>query len=68
MNYVEMYKNVMADLGKVEGGNNEKFDELFLLTCLLIDNMSCENKEQLDRILTMLKEFDYAKNFNWEVK
>lgn len=68
MNYVEMYKNVMADLRKIEGGNDEKFDELFLLTCLLIDNMSCENKEQLDRILTMLKEFDYAKNFNWEVK
>lgn len=68
MNYVEMYKNVMADLGKVKGGNDEKFNELFLLTCLLIDNMSCENKEQLDRILTLLKEFDYAKNFNWEVR
>lgn len=63
MNCCKMYENVMKDLGKVKGGNDEKFSELFLLTCMLIDNMSCGNKEQLDRILTLLKEFDYEKNF-----
>lgn len=63
MNYFEMYKNVMENLGKVKGGNEEKFNELFLLTCMLIDNMSCGNKEQLDRILELLNEFDYEKNF-----
>lgn len=66
MNYIEMYKNVMEDLGKVEGGNDEKFNELFLLTCLLIWNMSCANKEQLERILTLLNEFDYKRNFEGE--
>lgn len=63
MNCYKMYENVMKDLGKVKGGNSEKFNELFLLTCLLIDNMSCGNKEQLNRILTLLNEFDYDKNF-----
>lgn len=62
MNYVEMYNNVMKDLGKVEGGNDEKFNELFILTCLFIYNMSCEGK-QLERILTLLNEFDYKRNF-----
>ena len=66
MNYIEMYKNVMEDLGKVKGGNDEKFNELFLLTCLLIWNMSCANKEQLERILTLLNEFDYKRNFESE--
>ena len=62
----ELYKNVMEDLGKVKGGNGEKFNELFLLTCMLIWNMSCGNKEQLDRILTLLNEFDYKRNFESE--
>ena len=66
MNYYELYKNVMEDLGKVKGGNDEKFNELFLLTCMLIWNMSCGNKEQLDRILTLLNEFDYKRNFRGE--
>ena len=68
MNYIEMYKNVRKDLGKVKGGNDEKFNELFLLTCLLIWDMSCANKEQLDRILTLLNEFDYKRNFESEEK
>lgn len=66
MNCSEMYKNVIEDLGKVKGGNDEKFSELFLLTCMLIWNMSCGNEEQLDTILTMLKEFDYKRNFEEE--
>lgn len=66
MNYIEMYKNVRKDLGKVKGGNDEKFNELFLLTCLLIWDMSCANKEQLERILTLLNEFDYKRNFESE--
>lgn len=66
MNCYELYKNLMEDLGKVKGGNDEKFNELFLLTCMLIWNMSCGDEEQLDRILTLLNEFDYKRNFENE--
>lgn len=62
MDYIQLYKNVIKDLKKVKGGKSEKFDEIFLLTCLLIYDMSCSGKN-LDLILTLLNEFDYNKNF-----
>lgn len=64
MEYVKIYKNIMKELEKIND-NDEKFDNLFLVTCLLIYNMSCQGK-QLDRILQLLNEFDYNKNFKGE--
>lgn len=62
----KMYENVINELAEMEGSNEEKFNELFLLTCMLIWNMSCGNEKQLDRILTLLNEFDYKRNFESE--
>lgn len=62
----KMYENVINELAEMEGSNEEKFNELFLLTCMLIWNMSCGNEKQLGRILTLLNEFDYKRNFESE--
>lgn len=61
MNYYKMYENVIKSLNKMDT-KEERFENLFLLTCMLIDNLSCQSKN-LEQILILLQEFDYDKNF-----
>lgn len=66
MEFYKIYKKVIKDVDKING-NEEKFNTLYLLTCLLIFNLSneCSN---LDVLLKTFKEFDYKKNFGYESK
>lgn len=64
MNYYKIYKKVIKDIDKIEG-NEDKFNNMYLLTCLLIFNLSNEGKN-LDTLLMTFKEFDYKKNFGYE--
>lgn len=66
MNYYKIYKKVIKDIDKIEG-NEDKFNNMYLLTCLLIFNLSNEGKN-LDTLLNTFKEFDYKKNFGYESK
>lgn len=56
MDYIKIYNNVVKDLEKIK--KEKRFDNLFLLTCLLIYNMSCEG-DQLGLTLRLINEFDY---------
>ena len=64
MNYYKIYKKIVKDIDKL-GSNEDKFNNLYLLTCLLIFNLSNETKN-LDVLLKTFKEFDYKKNFGYE--
>ena len=64
MNYFKIYKKVVRDISKFET-KEEQFNNLYLLTCLLIFNLSNEGKN-LDILLKTFKEFDYKKNFSYE--
>ena len=66
MEFYKIYKKVIKDVDKISG-NEEKFNTLYLLTCLLIFNLSNECKN-LDILLKTFKEFDYKKNFGYESK
>lgn len=66
MNYYKIYKKVIKDIDKIEG-NEDKFNNMYLLTCLLIFNLSNEGKN-LDVLLRTFEEFDYKKNFGYESK
>ena len=56
MDYIKIYNSVVKDLEKIK--KEKRFDNLFLLTCLLIYNMSCEG-DQLGLTLRLINEFDY---------
>ena len=62
MIFYEMYKSIIDEIDKIDS-KEKQFEEMFLLITALIYNISCGGK-QLDTILTLLKEFDYEKNFN----
>lgn len=64
MNYYKIYKKIIKDIDKIEGNEN-KFNEIYLLTCLLIFNLSNAGSN-LDVLLQTFKEFDYKKNFGYE--
>ncbi len=64
MNYYKIYKKIIKDIDKIEG-NEDKFNNLYLLTCMLIFNLSNGGKN-LDTLLQTFKEFDYKKNFGYE--
>ena len=64
MNYFKIYKKVVKDIEKCET-KEEQFNNLYLLTCLLVFNLSNEAKN-LDVLLKTFKEFDYKKNFGYE--
>lgn len=64
MNYYKIYKKVIKDLDKLENGV-QRFDNLYLLTALLIFNLSNAG-ENLDTLLKTFKEFDYKKNFGYK--
>ena len=64
MNYFKIYKKVVKDIEKFKT-KEEQFNNLYLLTCLLIFNLSNEGKN-LDILLKTFKEFDYKKNFGYE--
>lgn len=66
MNYFKIYKKIIRDIDKIET-KEDKFNNLYLLTCLLIFNLSNEGKN-LDVLLRTFKEFDYNKNFGYESK
>ena len=66
MEFYKIYKKVIKDVDKING-DEEKFTTLYLLTCLLIFNLSNECKN-LDVLLKTFKEFDYKKNFGYEEK
>jgi hypothetical protein len=66
MNYYKLYKKVIKEIDKQES-MEEKFNNMYLLTCLLIFNLSNEGKN-LDALLKTFKEFDYKKNFRYESK
>lgn len=65
MNCNQMYENVMRDLGKFRT-NDERFENLFLLVCMLIYCLGSRQAigDDLDTILSMVNEFDYKKNFD----
>jgi len=64
MQFYKTYKKIIRDIDKIES-KEEKFNNLYLLTCLLIFNLSNEGKN-LDTLLQTFKEFDYKKNFGYE--
>lgn len=66
MEFYKIYKKVIKDVDKLKN-DEERFNTLYLLTCLLIFNLSneCSN---LDVLLKTFKEFDYKKNFGYESK
>lgn len=64
MNYFKIYKKIVRDIEKLQT-KEEQFNNLYLLTCLLIFNLSNECKN-LDVLLKTFKEFDYKKNFGYE--
>ena len=64
MQFYKTYKKIIKDIDKL-GTKEEKFNNLYLLTCLLIFNLSNEGKN-LDALLKTFKEFDYKKNFGYE--
>jgi hypothetical protein len=64
MNYYKIYKKIIKDIDKIEG-NEDKFNNLYLLTCMLIFNLSNGGKN-LEVLLKTFKEFDYKKNFGYE--
>ena len=64
MEYYKIYKKIIRDIDKIEG-KEEKFNNLYLLTCLLIFNLSNEGKN-LDVLLETFKEFNYKKNFGYK--
>ena len=66
MLYYKLYKKIVKEIDKVKT-KEEKFNNLYLLTCMLIFNLSSEGKN-LDILLTTFKEFDYKKNFGYEEK
>ncbi len=66
MNYYKIYKKIIRDIDKLNT-KEEQFNNLYLLTCLLIFNLSSEGKN-LDVLLKTFKEFDYKKNFGYESK
>lgn len=64
MQFYKTYKKVIRDIDKLET-KEEKFNNMYLLTCLLIFNLSNEGKN-LEALLKTFKEFDYKKNFGYE--
>lgn len=66
MQFYKTYKKIIRDIEKLEK-QEEQFNNLYLLTCLLIFNLSNEGKN-LDTLLATFKEFDYKKNFGYESK
>lgn len=64
MEFYKIYKKIIKDIDKIEGNEN-KFNNLYLLTALLIFNLS-NGGNNLDTILQTFKEFDYKKNFGYE--
>lgn len=66
MNYYKIYKKIIRDIDKLNT-KEEQFNNLYLLACLLIFNLSNEGKN-LDILLKTFKEFDYKKNFGYESK
>lgn len=64
MQFYKTYKKVIRDIDKLET-KEEKFNNMYLLTCLLIFNLSNECKN-LEALLKTFKEFDYKKNFGYE--
>ena len=59
-----IYEKVIKEIGKIKN-KDEQFDTMFILTCMLIYNLSSSGKN-LDLILQLLNEFDYKKNFEEE--
>ncbi len=66
MNYYKIYKKIIKDIDKLES-QEDKFNNMYLLTAMLIFNLSNEGKN-LDVLLKTFKEFDYKKNFGYESK
>ena len=64
MIYYKLYKKIANEISKLKT-KEEQFNNLYLLTCLLIFNLSGEGKK-LDILLKTFKEFDYKKNFGYE--
>lgn len=64
MEFYKIYKKVIKDIDKIEGHEN-KFNNLYLLTAMLIFNLSNAGAN-LDTILQTFKEFDYKKNFGYK--
>lgn len=66
MIFYKIYKKAIKDIDKLET-KEDKFNNLYLLTCLLIFNLSNEG-ENLEALLKTFKEFDYKKNFGYEAE
>ena len=62
--YYKLYKKIIKEIGTLKT-NEEKFNELYLLTAMLIFNLSNAGNN-LDVLLKTFKEFDYKKNFGYE--
>jgi len=61
MKCIKIYENAINKIFK-EVDEDERFDEIFMLICLLIYYISCNGKI-LEQILELINEFDYRKNF-----
>jgi len=66
MQFYKTYKKIVRDIEKLNT-KEEQFNNLYLLTCLLIFNLSNEG-QNLDILLKTFKEFDYKKNFSYEAE
>ena len=64
MLYYKLYKKIVKEINKVKS-KEEQFNNLYLLTCMLIFNLSNAGNN-LDILLKTFKEFDYKKNFDYK--
>lgn len=64
MLYYKLYKKIVKEISKVKS-KEEQFNNLYLLTCMLIFNLSNAG-DNLDTLLKTFKEFDYKKNFDYK--
>lgn len=61
-NLKEAYKYINKYIGNNKISNEDKFEDLFILICDLIDIITFQNKENREQILNMLNEYDFEKN------
>lgn len=61
-NLKEAYKDINKFIDDKSLNQDDKFGELFILVCNLIDILSFNNNESRKQILQMLNEYDFEKN------
>lgn len=61
-NLKEAYKFINKYIANDRIDNKDKFEDLFILICNLIDIISFQDEKRREHILNMLSEYDFKKN------